>query len=773
MRTPITLRIKFKSAGLAQFIERYSVDVSQSGIFIRTKEPLKVGTALKFEFQLQDTSSLIVGEGTVVWTREHDPARTGMAPGMGVRFDSLTEVSRRVLDHILAEKARRGEGALESRFDAGVRASQFVSGTTSGERDTNTPLPPPRPGLDERVSAFNVEESTRVMGTSQARDLVESMREPWADQPTVANASAVAALAATLGPGALEVGNDFDFRPPAAPRHDAVPEPLPREETPGPRRSADSLDRLTPTTDQMAELGAAMNALEAPGIPAPLSFRTTTDVAGAVPPPRLDVRPLPLPLPPPLDPPESTPFEVPIETFDVVDETEATSTPPVADPTDAAPGLREPGFAEIHQPAIAEASDPPPITSAAMLFDDHLPLATDEGAMPLAIGVSGRVIEESSPVSPPPPPIALPVRPPPPPRRGFPFVSVAIAIVVLGGVGAVWFTYKAAPPGDGARPVAKRPSPSPATLATTGTKPAPVMPRAPAGLEIEAYSTPAGATLTVDGKPIAEVTPTRIAGLEAGKSYPVVVTLKGYRTVRQNWQVAAGKPLRVTLVALDKFVELTSDPPGSDVFLDGKNAGVAGRKPLRIKLGTTLGKGRVLTISHAGFQSDQRTLTDDAAFSADGDRQVLVVAANLVKSVPAAPAPRDLAPAKSENVGARRTERPAPPTSRHAAPKKRIDRPAASYVAPVVKSKDREATPHREMSDVPPPPKPTRVETDTPVEKPMPQEPSATAKKMAPSDHPASETPPRKPPEKPPADESDPAIKVPAWMKSKATESGK
>ena len=58
-RTPVTLKIKFKSETLEQFIERYAVDVSQGGIFIRTKEPLAVGTQMKFEFQLRDASPLI------------------------------------------------------------------------------------------------------------------------------------------------------------------------------------------------------------------------------------------------------------------------------------------------------------------------------------------------------------------------------------------------------------------------------------------------------------------------------------------------------------------------------------------------------------------------------------------------------------------------------------------------------------------------------------------------------------------------------------------
>src|SRR5512142_490600 len=120
MRTPVTLKIKFKSATLDQFIERYSVDVSHGGIFIRTKDPLAVGTQLRFEFQLQDASPLISGEGTVVWTREHDPARVGVAPGMGVRFDKLAPESQAVLEKILAQKKE----AVEPKFEAPTAADK-------------------------------------------------------------------------------------------------------------------------------------------------------------------------------------------------------------------------------------------------------------------------------------------------------------------------------------------------------------------------------------------------------------------------------------------------------------------------------------------------------------------------------------------------------------------------------------------------------------------------------------------------------------------------
>ena len=72
-RGATNLRIKFRSASLEQFIERYAADVSRGGIFIRTREPLAVGTQLRLELQLQDGTPLLAGEGTVIWIRETIP----------------------------------------------------------------------------------------------------------------------------------------------------------------------------------------------------------------------------------------------------------------------------------------------------------------------------------------------------------------------------------------------------------------------------------------------------------------------------------------------------------------------------------------------------------------------------------------------------------------------------------------------------------------------------------------------------------------------------
>ena len=105
----ITLRIKFKSANLNEFVARYGADVSAGGIFVRTKQPLAVGSLLRFDFSLADGSPLLAGLGTVVWVREPDQSRVGSIPGMGLRFDQLAPESQPIHQQILAAKAGRAD----------------------------------------------------------------------------------------------------------------------------------------------------------------------------------------------------------------------------------------------------------------------------------------------------------------------------------------------------------------------------------------------------------------------------------------------------------------------------------------------------------------------------------------------------------------------------------------------------------------------------------------------------------------------------------------
>jgi uncharacterized protein (TIGR02266 family) len=107
-RTLLSLKIRYKSATLEDFIERYSMDISRGGVFIKAKKPLAVGTLLKFEFMLQDQSTLIHGVGRVVWRRDEAEADAHNPAGMGIKFIKMDPESRAVVQRIAEDRGHPG-----------------------------------------------------------------------------------------------------------------------------------------------------------------------------------------------------------------------------------------------------------------------------------------------------------------------------------------------------------------------------------------------------------------------------------------------------------------------------------------------------------------------------------------------------------------------------------------------------------------------------------------------------------------------------------------
>lgn len=93
------VRINEEFASFAEFMREYVTDISESGAFIRTRTPLPVGTGVDLRFTVvMEQLCVVEGEGEVVRVST-DP------PGMGVRFHTLTEESRAILNSLL-EKTR-------------------------------------------------------------------------------------------------------------------------------------------------------------------------------------------------------------------------------------------------------------------------------------------------------------------------------------------------------------------------------------------------------------------------------------------------------------------------------------------------------------------------------------------------------------------------------------------------------------------------------------------------------------------------------------------
>jgi len=89
----ITINKEFES--FDAFVHEYVTNVSRSGVFIRSKSPLDIGTKVDLTFTvIMDEVETIEGTGEVVRVQD-DP------PGMGVVFTELTEFSERLLAKLL------------------------------------------------------------------------------------------------------------------------------------------------------------------------------------------------------------------------------------------------------------------------------------------------------------------------------------------------------------------------------------------------------------------------------------------------------------------------------------------------------------------------------------------------------------------------------------------------------------------------------------------------------------------------------------------------
>ncbi len=95
----VTINKEFESYDA--FISEYVTNISRSGVFIRSKSPLPVGTKVNLRFTvIMDDIETIEGVGEVVRV-DDDPS------GMGVVFTELSGTSKGIIEKLLTNQARR------------------------------------------------------------------------------------------------------------------------------------------------------------------------------------------------------------------------------------------------------------------------------------------------------------------------------------------------------------------------------------------------------------------------------------------------------------------------------------------------------------------------------------------------------------------------------------------------------------------------------------------------------------------------------------------
>ncbi|MGD8858551.1 MAG: TIGR02266 family protein [Myxococcales bacterium] len=71
------------------FLFAYLANISEMGIFVRTNDPLEVGTQLRLRFHVDQGEPLVIA-GEVTWINPYIEGGENLNPGMGVRFIGLT-----------------------------------------------------------------------------------------------------------------------------------------------------------------------------------------------------------------------------------------------------------------------------------------------------------------------------------------------------------------------------------------------------------------------------------------------------------------------------------------------------------------------------------------------------------------------------------------------------------------------------------------------------------------------------------------------------------
>ncbi len=87
--------VAYKTVG--SFLSDWATNISHGGLFINTRKPLAVGTAVTILIQLPGAKFPCELAGRVTRVAEFDN-HANMVPGMGIEFTGVDETQRQVID---------------------------------------------------------------------------------------------------------------------------------------------------------------------------------------------------------------------------------------------------------------------------------------------------------------------------------------------------------------------------------------------------------------------------------------------------------------------------------------------------------------------------------------------------------------------------------------------------------------------------------------------------------------------------------------------------
>lgn len=145
-RAEVRVRVKLQFGDKVTFSERFSQNISRTGIFIRASQPAPVGARVHFEYSLANDTRILRGLGIVRRVKMPEDVQDPQdPPGMGIEFIDLDAESEALIEEIVRQ---RGEGArAPKKAPAKKAAAPLGLGSGAGPIEENL-LPEEENALD-------------------------------------------------------------------------------------------------------------------------------------------------------------------------------------------------------------------------------------------------------------------------------------------------------------------------------------------------------------------------------------------------------------------------------------------------------------------------------------------------------------------------------------------------------------------------------------------------------------------------------------------------
>jgi uncharacterized protein (TIGR02266 family) len=163
------------------FVDEVSVNLSTSGMFIRTRDPRPPGAVFNFQFQLGEDFSLIEGRAEVVWRRRQSEGPDKM-PGMGVKFVNLDVPSQQLIDRLIVQRREAEEAAPpQAEVEApSVEPDLVEVEPETEEPETEEPVEPIAASPERQLPPSLERAEAAIVGLGQVnalRDAADRLRD--------------------------------------------------------------------------------------------------------------------------------------------------------------------------------------------------------------------------------------------------------------------------------------------------------------------------------------------------------------------------------------------------------------------------------------------------------------------------------------------------------------------------------------------------------------------------------------------------------------------